>query len=337
MTKRSLGIIAAVLAIVWSSAALAVYQETSVTVTDKGTPVPEQTVTLTVKEKDPQRPQKPKIKRVVKHKTNRDGKIVIKYDDKENRPDIFFDIELRTADGRTRVMRDVAIATLIAGGALDFTNVPATSETASQPRPRQPRTVQPMQPVQPVSYVPSGWTFVIGGNVGGGQSWNNYDIFPTFDGNGLGGGGFLGARYYTPSGWFIGPELGAMALNVNGTNPDDAFSKIRWMAFEGGQIGYSFNTPGSTPINVYLGAGASQAGFRVGIDREPFESMSKTLNGWSVHTGVEVQPAPSSVPNLWLGVDYRYSYWSGTVGVDPVSAGLHFVSLTLSYQFPSGR
>ena len=162
-----------------------------------------------------------------------------------------------------------------------------------------------MQPVQPVSYIPSGWVFVVGGNVGGGQSWNNYDNFPTLDGNGLGGGGFVGARYYTPSGWFIGPELGAMALNVNGTNPDDAFSRIRWMAFEGGQIGYSFNKPGSTPINVYLGAGASQAGFRVGIDREPFESMSKTLNGWSAHTGLEVQPAPSSVPNLWLGVDYR--------------------------------
>ena len=61
MTKRPLGIIAAVLAIIWSSAALAVYQETSVTVTDKGTPVPEQTVTLTVKEKDPRRPQKPRV------------------------------------------------------------------------------------------------------------------------------------------------------------------------------------------------------------------------------------------------------------------------------------
>ena len=122
MTKRPLGIIAAVLAIIWSSAALAVYQETSVTVTDKGTPVPEQTVTLTVKEKDPQRPQKPKIKRVVKHKTNRDGKIVVKYDDKENRPDIIVDIELRTSDGGTRVMRDVAIATLIAPDQLPPSN-----------------------------------------------------------------------------------------------------------------------------------------------------------------------------------------------------------------------
>ena len=36
MTKRTLSIIAAVLAIVWSSAALAVYQETEIKVTDQG-------------------------------------------------------------------------------------------------------------------------------------------------------------------------------------------------------------------------------------------------------------------------------------------------------------
>src|SRR5258705_12079030 len=109
MTRRPLGIIAAVLAIIWSSAALAVYQETSVTVTDKGTPVPEQTVTFTVKENDPQRPQKPKIKRVVKHKTNHDAKIVVNYDDKENRPDIIVAIEVRTSDAGPPVIGDVRI------------------------------------------------------------------------------------------------------------------------------------------------------------------------------------------------------------------------------------
>src|SRR3954467_10561334 len=85
MTKRTLSIIAAVLAIAWSSAALAVYQETEVKVTDQGKPVPEQTVTLTVKEKDPKQPDKPpKVIREVKYKakTNRDGKIVVKLDDK---------------------------------------------------------------------------------------------------------------------------------------------------------------------------------------------------------------------------------------------------------------
>ena len=110
-----------------------------------------------------------------------------------------------------------------------------------------------MQPVQPVSYVPSGWALVIGGNVGGGQSWNRYEDFPIFDGDGFGGGGSLAARYYAPSGFFIGPEIGVMGLNVNARNPDGAFSNIRWMAFEGLQVGYSFNKPGTTPLNVYFG------------------------------------------------------------------------------------
>jgi hypothetical protein len=345
MTKRTLSIMAAVLAIVWSSAALAVYQETEVKVTDQGKPVPEQTVTLTVKEKDPKQPDKPpKVIREVKYKakTNRDGKIVVKLDDKENRPGIVYDFKLSDEDGHTRTMRDITYATLTGGG-LDFTNVavveaPRTTEPPRQPRTSRPRMAQPMQPVQPVSYIPSGWVIVIGGNVGGGQSWNRYEDFPIFDGDGFGGGGFLAARYRFASGFFIGPEIGVMGLNVNGKNPDGAFSNIRWMAFEGGQIGYSFNKPGSIPLNVYVGAGAAQAGYRVGIDTAFFhESMDLTLNGWSAHAGFEVQPAPQAVPNLWFGLDYRYSYFSGTIGVDPVSGGLHFVSATLSYQFPAAR
>jgi hypothetical protein len=162
--------------------------------------------------------------------------------------------------------------------------------------------------------------------------------FPTFDGDGWGVGGYAAARFYLQSGWFIGPEGGAMALRVNGTNPDGAFSKIRWMAYEGGQVGYSFNTPGTTPINVYVGAAASQAGYTVGIDtRGIFDSMDKTLNGWSAHTGIEVQPAPLSVPNFWVGFDYRYSYWRGTIGDDAVSGGVHFFSATASYQFAAGH
>src|SRR5438874_176588 len=101
MARKSLSIVAAVLTVVWSGAALAVYQETEVPVTDQGKPVPEQTVTLTVKEKDPKQPNKPpKIKRVVKYKTNRDGKIVVKIDDKEEKgPNIIYDVELSSGDG----------------------------------------------------------------------------------------------------------------------------------------------------------------------------------------------------------------------------------------------
>lgn len=316
---------------IWSGAALAVYQETSITVTDKGTPVPGQTVVLTEKHRDPQRPhKKPTIKHLVKHKTNKDGKFAFRYNDTDNRPDIVYDLTLITPDGRSRTMRDVAFSTVIAGGSLDFTNVPLTSETAYE--------AQIAQTVQPVNYLPGGVTIVIGGNAGAGQSWNNYGTFPTFDGDGWGVGGYAAARFYLQSGWFIGPEGGAMALRVNGTNPDGAFSKIRWMAYEGGQVGYSFNTPGTTPINVYVGAAASQAGYTVGIDtRGIFDSMDKTLNGWSAHTGIEVQPAPLSVPNFWIGFDYRYSYWRGTIGDDAVSGGVHFFSATASYQFAAGH
>ena len=59
MARKSLSVIAAVLATLWSGAALAVYQETEVPVTDQSKAVPEQTVTLTTKEKDPKQPDKP--------------------------------------------------------------------------------------------------------------------------------------------------------------------------------------------------------------------------------------------------------------------------------------
>ena len=334
-SSRIVASMAAIAALVWASTALAVYQETPVTVTDQGKPVPGQTVTLTQKEKDPQQPKKkPKIKRVVKLKTNKEGKIVVGYDDSDKRPDIVYDVTWRTSDGRTRTIRDVTIADLIALGTLDFTNVPATSEAVSHTA----TTGQPRQPVEPLRYMPSGWTIVIGVNVGGGESWNHYGTFPTFDGSGAGGGGFFAARYYTASGFFIAPEFGAMALNVNGRNEVGAFSKIQWMAFEGAQGGFRFNGPQSTAVNVYFGAGASQAGYKVGIDSDAFsESMSKTLNGWSAHTGFDAQVAPVSLPNLWVGFDYRYSYWRGTIGDDPVRGGVHFFSATASYQFPVAR
>src|ERR1035438_83266 len=79
-SSRVVASIAAIAALGWASAALALYQESSVTVTDQGKPVPEQTVTLTEKEKvpqkDPQQPKpKPRIKRIVKLKTTKNGKI----------------------------------------------------------------------------------------------------------------------------------------------------------------------------------------------------------------------------------------------------------------------
>jgi hypothetical protein len=177
----------------------------------------------------------------------------------------------------------------------------------------------------------------VGGNLGGGQSWNSYGDFPMFGGDGWGIGGFAAARYYLSSGLFVAPEAGGMALQVKGTNPDGAFSNIRSMFYEGGQIGYSFNTP-AAHLNVYVGADASQARYNVGVDsRTFFESMGKTLDGWSAHTGIEFQPAPTSAPNLLLGIDYRYAYWSGNINDDHVSGRLNLISATASWQFSAGH
>ena len=187
-------------------------------------------------------------------------------------------------------------------------------------------------------YIGGNPVLVLGGNIGGGWSRNSYSDFPTFDGSGWGAGGFAVLRYYFQPNLFVGPEFGGMFLNVNGTNPDGAFSKYRWMTYEGGQVGYTFAVPNTTRANLYLGAAFSQGGINVGVNAGDFsESMSKTLNGWPAHGGIEFQPAPVSIPNLWFGVDYRYSRWSGNVDGDPVSAGIHMISGTASFQIPVGR
>lgn len=183
-----------------------------------------------------------------------------------------------------------------------------------------------------------GWTLVIGGNAGAGQTWNRYGDFPTFNGDGWSIGGFAVARYYLSPSLFVAPEVGGMALRVKGTNPDGAFSNIQSVTYEGGQIGYSLNAPGATRVNLYVGAAAVQARFNVGIDsRTFFESMSKTLDGWSAHTGIEFQLAPAAAPNWWMGVDYRYSHVCGDIGGDPVGSDIHLVSVTASYQFSIGK
>ena len=124
---------------------------------------------------------------------------------------------------------------------------------------------------------------------------------------------------------------------MNGRNADGAFSNIQWMTYEEGQVGYRFSRA-TNPVNVFVGAGAAQAGYRVGFDSAFFnESMSKTLNGWTVRTGVEFQPAPMAVPNLWLGFNYRFARFDGTIEDDRVSGRLNFFSATLIYEIPVGR
>jgi opacity protein-like surface antigen len=188
---------------------------------------------------------------------------------------------------------------------------------------------------------PYGWTLGFGGTVSGGFSSNSYGDFPSFDGNGWGGGGYAFARYqfqpgYLRSGFFAGPEVWGEGLRVNGTNPDGAFTNIRSFTYEGIQAGYHFYQQGSVPTNVYFGAGASQAWGTVGVNsRFGFgsESMTGMVPGVSVHAGFEFQIPDSQ---WWLGADYRWLHQSGRIGDDPVKYDTSLFSITGSYQFQLG-
>jgi hypothetical protein len=171
---------------------------------------------------------------------------------------------------------------------------------------------------------------VLGGNLGGGWSQNSYSDFPTFDGSGAGGGVYGAARYYIQPGFFIGPEAGFMLLNINARNPDTAFGIVRTDAYVGGQAGVTLQGPGASKINLYTGLDADWSRITVGVEAD-FERMSKTLGGWSVHGGVEVQPIPS-IPTLLLGLDLRHSDVSGTIGGDPTRVRWNMLTVTLSIQ-----
>ena len=129
---------------------------------------------------------------------------------------------------------------------------------------------------------------VLGGNVGGGWSRNSYSDFRTFDGSGAGGGVYGAARYYVQPNFFVGPEAGFMLLDIHARNPDTAFGIVRTDAYVGGQAGVTVRGPGASKMNLYTGVDADWSRVTVGVSLAD-ERMSKTLGGWSVHGGVEVE------------------------------------------------
>jgi hypothetical protein len=178
------------------------------------------------------------------------------------------------------------------------------------------------------SWTGGGIEYAIGGNIGGGWSRNTYSDFPTFNGSGAGGGIYGAARYYVQPNFYVGPEAGFMLLDINARNQDTAFAIVHTDVYLGGQAGVTLRGPGASKINIYTGVDADWSRIKVGVEAAN-ERMSKTLGGWSVHGGVEMQPSPA-IPNLWLGLDLRHSDVSGTIGVDPTHVRWNMLSVTLS-------
>jgi hypothetical protein len=321
-------VIAALGALAWSSTAWAI-TGTTITVTNKqGQPLPGAEVSLQRVDKRPA--PKPETA-----KTNDKGEVTLSHEEKDKDDNASIIVIITTKDGKRQTIRTTLKNVLTSG---KITVSSSDAETPRKPRTpsTQPASTSWTDPFGGGTYAVGGWTggypvLVFGGNIGGGWSRNTYSDFPTFDGNGAGGGVYGAARFYVLPNFFVGPEAGFMLLDINARNPDSAFGIVRTDAYLGGQAGVTVQGPGASKINLYTGLDADWSRITVGVEAAN-ERMSKTLGGWSVHGGVELQPIPS-IPNLWLGLDLRHSDVSGTIGDDPTHVRWNMLSLTLSTQF----
>ena len=85
----------------WSGTARAVLQETTVTITDNGKPIPSATVTLkSVTPTDKQEAPRPKTA-----KTDENGKIILEHNEEDKKSSALIDVTIATDDGKTITRR----------------------------------------------------------------------------------------------------------------------------------------------------------------------------------------------------------------------------------------
>ncbi len=118
-------------------------------------------------------------------------------------------------------------------------------------------------------------------------------------------------RYNFPNGGFVGGERGGMGLS--GIRQDAAFGSFGSLYTEGVQFGYSMKNASGLPLTVYGGFDTLKYKSGIGGPLSPFDSMSGTLPGYSVHGGVEYKPTPNL--SLSLGVGYT-TQQSGRIDSD---------------------
>src|ERR1039458_164150 len=85
----------------WSGAARAVFQETTLTITDNGTPIPSATVTL----KSANPTEKHEAPRPKTAKTDEHGKIVLEHDEEDKKSNSLVEVTVTTDSGKTITRR----------------------------------------------------------------------------------------------------------------------------------------------------------------------------------------------------------------------------------------
>lgn len=302
MARKSLGGIVAVLAILWSGAALAVYQETETVVTDQGKPIPEQTITVTIKQPGGTTQTSTVIrKRVIqtkKVKTDQSGRLKVTYDDRVvDRATATVEFTWY-APGRGVLTREVPLSSL-GLSPVDLSQPGVVTTTAS---PRAPSTPPP--------YTWSG--FYIGGQ-GSGIAWDQRiteriagtrivtNSLGTY--NPAGGIGVVGGFDWAPGLW--GMTIGPVAsFNYVGQSNDNNFAGgffigtyMNWNATLGGRLGWQVNDR----IQLYAVGGAEFSNFDLRSNfTGPVLSINRTATGWFAGGGVEYsQPDWMTASGRW--------------------------------------
>jgi hypothetical protein len=117
-------------------------------------------------------------------------------------------------------------------------------------------------------------------------------------------------RYNFPNGFFVGSEGGGMGLGMNGFNQGGAFGSSLY--YQGVQFGYNFQNVAGSPLRVFAGFDTLKYNSGIGSPLAAFDTVSGTLPVYSVHAGVEFQPAS----NLSLSLGVGFTQQTGRIDSD---------------------
>jgi hypothetical protein len=120
--RKFLYVVAALGALAWPGAAWAVLEETTVTLTDHGEPLPNATITL--KRTDDQPAPQPKTK-----KTDPTGKVVLVHEKRDKTSDKTVELTVTTPEGRT-LTRRVALTALLTSESVDVAQLSEVEQTS---------------------------------------------------------------------------------------------------------------------------------------------------------------------------------------------------------------
>ncbi|HEY7458936.1 MAG TPA: tail fiber domain-containing protein [Xanthobacteraceae bacterium] len=299
---RRLLVAAAALGILFlSTAAWAVVRETEVTITQDGKPVDGATISLQTEPPatPPPAGTKPRATTPPKAKTstNKEGKVVVTYDDEKTRDDDRFILIWRTPDGRTG--RASVTLQMLKAGKVD---IPQQARTPSQPATQAQRVTPQVTTDSGVKY---------GGGVAVGVLSHTGKLEDRKAGSesALSGAAFLQAILPASNGNKVGAQVGVIGHGGSASG-DDIRTKASPIFYIEGLLGFPIPVVVLGPTDVTVSAGVAWA--RSFID-SPFGS--DRFHSWGPTVALRFDTWMN--PNATVGLVLRWIDLSGRAHLAP--------------------